>query len=134
MQILEGMIHCHPIRRVRFLFCCFVSALTGMCVPGLAAIKLPAVISDHMMLQRDQPVPIWGWAAPGETVTVSINAQKKSVTAGPDGRWTVKLDPLPAGGPCEMTVNGSNTVVVKDILVGEVWLCAGQSNMGMPVD
>ncbi len=98
-----------------------------------ADVKLPALISDNMMLQRDIPVPIWGTASPGEHVEVSIGKQTASTTAGPDGRWQVKLSPMMAGGPLEMVVAGKNRLTVRNILVGEVWLCAGQSNMVMAV-
>ena len=98
-----------------------------------ADVKLPALISDNMMLQRDIPVPIWGTASPGECVTVSIGRHSVSTVAKADGRWQVKLPPIKAGGPLEMTVRGRNEIKVRNILVGEVWLCAGQSNMVMSV-
>ena len=86
-----------------------------------------------MVLQQDAAAPIWGWAAPDEKVTVKIGEQQLSTTAGADGKWLVKTEPLKAGGPLEMTVAGKNTLTIKDVLVGEVWLCSGQSNMGMTV-
>jgi len=98
-----------------------------------AEVKLPAIFGDHMVLQRDQANPVWGWADPGEEVTVKIADQAKTAKAGDDGAWRVKLDPLPAGGPLEMTVEGKNTISFKDVLVGEVWICSGQSNMQWPV-
>ena len=101
--------------------------------PANADVKLPALISDNMMLQRDIPVPIWGTAAPGEHIKVEIGEQTASTVAKPDGRWQVKLAPMKAGGPLEMVVTGKNTLKVRNILVGEVWLCAGQSNMVMKV-
>jgi sialate O-acetylesterase len=84
-------------------------------------------------LQRDQPIPVWGWAAPGEEITVSMADQKTSATAGNDGKWMVKLNATSAGGPFEMVVQGKQTVSINDVLVGEVWLCSGQSNMEMSV-
>ena len=97
-----------------------------------AAVRLPAVFSDHMMLQRDMPVPIWGWADAGETVTVRVAGQSTTVAADPRGRWMVRLKPLSvAKTPLTMTVVGTNTITVKDILVGDVWVCSGQSNMEM---
>ena len=91
---------------------------------------MPATIfGDHMVLQRNMPVPIWGKAAPREKVTVRFHGQEKSTTTDAKGNWTVSLDPLEAGGPHEMTITGRNTVVFKDVLVGEVWICGGQSNM-----
>ncbi len=96
-------------------------------------VKLPAVFGDHMVLQRELRDRVWGWASPGEAVTVAINGQTASTKAGDDGAWAVTLDPMKAGGPYEMTVSGKNTVKFKDVLVGEVWLCSGQSNMEFSV-
>jgi sialate O-acetylesterase len=95
-----------------------------------AAVKLPALLGDNCVLQRDAAdVAIWGWADPDEEVTVSVAGQSAKAAAGKDGKWRVKLPALPAGGPHEMTVSGKNTVKVANVLVGEVWLCSGQSNM-----
>jgi sialate O-acetylesterase len=96
-----------------------------------AAVRLPAIFSDHMVLQRDAIVPVWGWADPGETVTVSIAGQTKSTTADAKGKWSVKLDKLAAGEAVTMVVSGKNNVTVNDVLIGEVWLGSGQSNMQM---
>jgi len=100
-----------------------------------ADVRLPSVISDNMVLQQGKAVPIWGWADPCETVTVtgSWGSGKWETTADQDGKWMVKIDSGKAGGPYEMTVAGKNTVTVKDILVGEVWVCSGQSNMEFTV-
>ena len=105
------------------------------CLAGLvrAEVKLPAIISDHAVLQRDATVPIWGWGEKGEDVTVTIAGTTQSTKAGEDGRWRVNLDHLSAGGPHTLTVKGSNTVTVNDVLVGEVWLGSGQSNMAFKV-
>ena len=94
-----------------------------------ADVKLPAIISDNMCLQAGKTLPIWGTAAAGEAVTVTLNDQKQTATAGPDGKWMVKLSALKSGGPWEMTVAGTNTLIVKNIVVGEVWVASGQSNM-----
>ncbi len=94
-----------------------------------ADVTLPKLFADHAVLQRDVELPVWGWAAPGELVTVSIAAQTLKTKAGKDGKWQLRLAPHAAGGPFEMTVKGKNTIVLKDILFGEVWLCGGQSNM-----
>jgi len=97
-----------------------------------AQVKLPALIGDHMVVQQGQPVAVWGWAGKSEPVTVLFNGQEKKVVAAADGAWRVVFDPLEAGGaPLEMTVRGTKgpAIVVKDILVGEVWVCSGQSNM-----
>jgi sialate O-acetylesterase len=98
-----------------------------------AEVKLPAIFGDHMVLQRDQKDRVWGWADPGEEITVAIDGQTKAAKAGPDGKWQVTLDPIPAGGPYTVTVKGKNTVAYNDVLSGEVWVCSGQSNMQMPV-
>ena len=82
-----------------------------------------------MVLQRDMPVPIWGTAAPGEKITVKFRDQTKTVEAGKDGKWSVKLDSLKAGGPDKLTIEGTKTVTLEDVLVGEVWVGSGQSNM-----
>jgi sialate O-acetylesterase len=103
--------------------------LSGPVSVARADVKLPAIFGSHMVLQRDQKDKVWGWAAPDEAVTVEIAGQSKSATAGPDGAWQVVLDPMPAGGPHTMTVRGKNTVPFEDVLVGEVWICSGQSNM-----
>ena len=91
-----------------------------------AAVKLPAVISDHMVLQQGMPVRVWGTADPGETVKVDFQGQSVSVKAAENGKWTAWLRPLVAAGPLEMTVNSQT---IHDVLVGEVWLGSGQSNM-----
>jgi len=99
------------------------------CVRAAAAVTLPAVFSHHMVLQRDAAVPIWGWADPGEEVTVAIAGQTKTTTAAADKKWSIKLDKLSAGGPHALTVTGKNKLTITDVLVGEVWLASGQSNM-----
>lgn len=92
-----------------------------------AAVKLPSVFTDHMVLQRDKPLPVWGKAAPGEEVTVEFAGQKKTAKADASGKWMVKLDPMPANA--EPQVLKAGNVSVQDVLVGEVWLASGQSNM-----
>ena len=118
---------------VRLAICCVLMVLAATVAP--AAVKLPAVIGDNMVLQRGQPVPIWGWADKGEEVTVTVAGQTVSAKAGDDGRWKVALDKLDVGQPLEMTIKGSsgNTIALKNILVGEVWVCSGQSNMAIGV-
>jgi sialate O-acetylesterase len=100
-----------------------------------ADVKLPGFFNDHMVLQRDIPIPVWGWAEPNETVTVQIDNQTaKTTTADANGRWRVALQPLPAGGPHTLNVSGANKLSVRDVLIGEVWLCSGQSNMEWTVN
>jgi sialate O-acetylesterase len=109
-----------------------VTLLMGI---GTAAadVKLPALISDNMVLQQGRQVAIWGTADAGEEVTVSLGEQSETATADSSGNWKVKLRPLKQGGPFEMTVAGKNTITIHNVLVGEVWVCSGQSNMEMPV-
>ena len=107
----------------------------GWAIALSAAVRLPAVISNNMVLQREQPIPIWGWAEKDEEIIVRIAGQILSTKAGNNGQWRVMLDELELGQPLEMTIQGStgNTLTLKNILVGEVWLCSGQSNMEMRV-
>ena len=100
---------------------------------ALGEIKLPAMFTDHAVLQRDIPVPVWGWAEPGEEVKVSIAGQTEKTTADDKGKWRLTLKPLSVGEPQTLVVEGKNKLEVKDILVGEVWLCSGQSNMEFPL-
>jgi sialate O-acetylesterase len=93
-----------------------------------AEVKLPALFCDHMVLQQGIKVKVWGWADDGEKVTVTFRGQKVSATAK-DGKWMVELKKLTAGGPDVLTIAGNNTIELNDVLVGEVWVCSGQSNM-----
>ncbi len=106
-----------------------MSALISVGAPARADVKLPALFGNHMVLQQKQADKVWGKADAGEEVTVTIAGQTKTTKADDNGKWSVTLDPLKAGGPHEMTVKGKNTVTFDDVLVGEVWICSGQSNM-----
>ena len=94
-----------------------------------AQVRLPKLISDGMVLQRDVAVNIWGWATPGEKITVGFNGGKYRVVAGSDSNWLIRLPAMKAGGPFTMDIRGVNHIMLKDILIGDVWLCSGQSNM-----
>ncbi len=94
-----------------------------------AAVRMPSVFGSHMVLQREMEVPVWGWADPGEEVTVSFRDQEEATVAGEDGTWMVRLMPLSVGEPGVLEVTASNTLTFEDVLVGEVWVCSGQSNM-----
>ncbi|MBW8036269.1 MAG: sialate O-acetylesterase [Planctomycetes bacterium] len=97
---------------------------------AIADIKLPAVIADNMVLQQKSNAPIWGWADPGEKIAVSTSWKKSAkTTTGKDGKWKLKLRTPKAGGPYDITITGNNTIKLQNILVGEVWICSGQSNM-----
>jgi sialate O-acetylesterase len=106
--------------------CALVMLSAGMVQ---AEVKVSAIFSDHMVLQRNQENPVWGWANPDAEIQVTINSQTLKAKADKDGYWKVKLPSMKEGGPFEMTIAGENTLNIKDILVGEVWLCSGQSNM-----
>jgi sialate O-acetylesterase len=100
-----------------------------------AEVQLAKVFGDHMVLQHDMPIPVWGWADEGESVSVTLGEQRRSTTANSVGRWRVTFGKLTVGDDSlTMTARGKNTVTLSDILVGEVWLCSGQSNMAMTVN
>lgn len=114
----------------------FVVAMLLHFAPGNASadVRLPAIFSDHMVLQADASVPVWGWAAPGEEVTVTTGKQTRKTKANKDGKWMLKLGKLQSGTTTTLTVKGNNEITIKDVLIGEVWLGSGQSNMGMTVE
>jgi sialate O-acetylesterase len=95
----------------------------------LADVRLPNMFGNNMVIQRDKPISVWGWAAIGEKVEIKFNKQTKTINVGNDGKWMVKLSPEKAGGPFTLTLTGRNKITVSNVLVGEVWLCSGQSNM-----
>lgn len=99
-----------------------------------ANVKLPVLISDNMVLQREAKVKIWGWAAPGERVYVSFAGKKYHTNTGAEGKWLIVMDAMPAGGPFTMNISGANSITVKNILIGDVWFCSGQSNMVIPME
>ncbi|NLY02053.1 MAG: sialate O-acetylesterase [Rhodopirellula sp.] len=94
-----------------------------------AEVRLPGIFGEHMVLQRDVKLPVWGWAEAGEKVSVRIGDAAIETTADAAGKWSVRLPALAAGGPLTLEVRGTNTIVLEDVLIGEVWLCSGQSNM-----
>ena len=94
-----------------------------------AEVKLPSLFSENMVLQAGAKDPVWGTASPQEKVTVTLGSAKVAATADASGRWKVEIGPLEPGGPFEMTVAGTNTIVIHNVLVGQVWICSGQSNM-----
>jgi sialate O-acetylesterase len=104
-------------------------ALLASASPSHANITLTPLIADNMVFQREAPLRVWGKADPGEKVSVTLQAAKADATAGADGTWEVSLPPCKAGGPYTITITGKNTLSIKNVLVGDVWLCAGQSNM-----
>ncbi len=119
-------------RRTCFLIGVCICIAAGLMSPAIADVKLSNVFGDHMVLQRDTKVNVWGWADSGEKVTVQFGGQSASATTGEDGKWAVRLAPMKANAaPQEMTVSGKNTIKLGNVLVGDVWLCSGQSNMDM---
>jgi sialate O-acetylesterase len=113
-----------------------VFAALFFCVLGLAAapvwaeVRLARIFSEHMVLQRQKPIPIWGWANSNENVSVALAGQTKNASTDANGKWMVEFAPMEAGGPFELKISaGSENLTVKDVLIGEVWLCSGQSNM-----
>ncbi len=108
--------------------------LTGLAAVASAEVKLASVFGDHMVLQRGVALPVWGWADPNEAVTVTLGDQTKTATAAADGKWSVCFDALQPGEPLQLQVKGKTVTVTRNnVLVGEVWLCSGQSNMEMSV-
>lgn len=105
------------------------AVIASLAHPSSADVRLPRVFGSHMVLQQQTEAPIWGWADAGEEITVTLGEAKATTKAGDDGRWTVKLATPAAGGPLQLVVAGKNTVTLDDILIGEVWVCSGQSNM-----
>ena len=99
-----------------------------------AKITLPQLVADHMVLQRETPLLIWGWAAPNEKITISFNGRIFKTVTDQQGSWTVKMKPMKAGGPFKMTLEGENKITLQDILIGDVWFCSGQSNMALPME
>ena len=112
----------------------FGFALAPLASAADASLELSLLFSDGAVLQRDRPLPVWGRATPGDQVDVELDGRSAQATAGADGRWTVQLPAHAAGGPYELRVRaGSEERRVRDVLVGEVWLASGQSNMEWPV-
>src|ERR1700730_2039430 len=118
--------------KMKMRISCLIAAVILLTAAAVADanVSLPDVIASGMVLQRDRAVPIWGKADAGETVTVGFGKQTRNATADGEGKWRVNLNPLRASTTAEtMTITGKNTIELKNILVGEVWLVAGQSNM-----
>jgi sialate O-acetylesterase len=117
-----------------------LSFLCLLCInQAIADVRLPKIFDSHMVLQRNKPIPVWGWADAGEKVTVELSGsgitkQSKTIKAGKDGKWILRLNAAEAGGPYQLVVKGKkNVLTLDDVLIGEVWICSGQSNMQWPV-
>jgi sialate O-acetylesterase len=122
--------------RIFRLFLLAAICPVALSLTAAAAVQVPNLFSDHAVLQRDQPVRIWGWAHEGENVTVQFHSQTVAAQTDPAGNWEAWLKPEPAGGPYTLTISsdaGATPIERKDILVGDVWLASGQSNMEFPL-
>jgi sialate O-acetylesterase len=113
--------------KIKFLV--FITLLIIFFKPASGQVKLPAIIRDSMVLQRNAAIKIWGWASNGEKVSVKFNAKTYKTKTTANGKWMVTLPPMKAGGPFTMDISASNKVSLKEILIGDVWVCSGQSNM-----
>ena len=124
---------CHAVLLLGLL-----TSLTVMASRAAADVTLPAIFSDHMVIQREAAaVPIWGWADPGEEVQVTFDygssARSQAATASAEGKWRINFGKFPAEKPFTLKIKGKNEIAIHDVVIGEVWLCSGQSNMGMSV-
>ncbi|HEY2580955.1 MAG TPA: sialate O-acetylesterase [Mucilaginibacter sp.] len=117
------------LRNVFAVFFCLLCCSSAYC-----QVRLPKLVGDSMVLQRDTKVNIWGWAAPGEKVTIRFMGKSYHTVTGSDGKWLAVLKPVKAGGPYSMDISGTNKITIKDILIGDVWFCSGQSNMVLPME
>lgn len=120
---MKGM----SIRRAVFIFFLFLPYLSH------SQVVLPRLVSDGMILQRDTPLTLWGWASPNEKIEIHFNGTIYNTTTGSDKKWSVSLPKMKAGGPYTMSIHASNHIELKNILVGDVWICSGQSNMELPI-
>ena len=112
------------MKRISLLF-----MLVGVTITATAQVRLPRLVRDSMVLQRDAAINIWGWAEKNEKVTVKFNGKSFKTTTGAAGKWSIQLSPMKAGGPYTMDIIASNKITLSDILVGDVWICSGQSNL-----
>jgi sialate O-acetylesterase len=117
------------LKRVPIVVVVGVVAALAAAMTSRADVRPNPLFADHMVLQRGDVIPVWGTAAPGERVTVTFAGQTRETTAGADGAWRIELRDLVAGGPHTLSMAGTNVVTLSDVFVGDVWLCAGQSNM-----
>lgn len=122
------------VKKTLFTMLVFITGILVLMPTSLLAnVKVPHIFTDNMVIQRDKPVNVWGWADAGESVEVIFGQSKASAKADKDGKWMVTLSPVVTGGPYSMTIKGKNTINIGNILVGEVWVCSGQSNMEMGI-
>jgi sialate O-acetylesterase len=110
----------------------FLLALAATGAKG--EVRLPKILSNHAVLQRDQPLHVWGWSDPGESISASFHGATRATTGDRLGHWSLYLPPQSAGGPFSLTITGRNKIVLDDVLIGDVWFASGQSNMEMPLN
>ena len=115
----------------RFIVCLAVWLAGTACMN--AEVRLPHILGSHMVLQRQQPIHLWGWANPGESVTAALNEQTQSAVADAMGHWNIYLPAMNPGGPYQLTIKGVSALTLDDVMVGDVWFASGQSNMEMPL-
>jgi sialate O-acetylesterase len=114
------------------LFLCLL--FVAQSIAAIAQVRLPQLISDGIVLQRDTKVKVWGWAKAGEKVSVKFAAKRYKTTTDVHGKWSITLNPIKAGGPYSMNIDASNHIAINNILIGDVWFCSGQSNMVLPME
>jgi sialate O-acetylesterase len=127
-NLSNQFINLQHMRKIQLLFVALI-----ICSSLFADVKLPNFFGNNMVLQRDKPIPVWGWANPNEKISVDFNHQTITTKADKAGKWIIKLSNENAGGPYVLTVKGKNVVIFNNVMVGEVWICSGQSNMEMPI-
>ncbi|MFW5710297.1 MAG: sialate O-acetylesterase, partial [Bacteroidota bacterium] len=118
----------------QFKFINLVILLQLFALPVMADVVMPRIFGSNMVLQQNKEVPVWGWANPGEKVSLQFNDQKLNTKADIEGKWEIVLKSMIAGGPYTMTIKGENTITFDNVMIGEVWICSGQSNMEWPVE
>lgn len=125
----------NPMTNAHFKTATLLLLLTCLPMMGWSNIELPALFSDHMVLQRQLPIPVWGKASPGSTIRVRLDSLVVQSRSDAGGNWQVRLPEMEAGGPFQLVIEGEGEkIVIKDVLIGEVWLCSGQSNMQFPLE
>ena len=122
------------MKKIDFLLSfALVFSLAAASADARGEVTLPKILSSHMVLQRGRPIHLWGWADPGEQVTAALRSATASTQADGLGHWSVYLPPEQAGGPYQLTISGTNSIVLDDVLIGDVWFASGQSNMQLPL-
>src|SRR5687768_3899179 len=127
------MTFCVQSKTVRYTRVFVLFLLFAFVVSAKADVKPAGIFSSDMVLQRNQPIVVWGWAEKGERISVTFNQVTRKVRSDNAGKWKVVFPEMQAGGPYELKIQGKNLIVLNNILVGDIWICSGQSNMGFAV-